>query len=277
MELNWTIASILGLISIIPAAFLSLGMLYYYLKQRYRYVLLLSLAFLFFFQWTLLQEVALLMVKITPDLSERLYQVGNYFFIPGAFFLILSFDSIARESVDPKKIYLLITLCVVAIMVTIDPLSYVVHTFPNGEMGILISDLTMILSGNISILVIALFMYYSVRIYKNAPSNLKSSARFFLGGACILFFGMISIFSLNYIVDFQAVAPGLMLLIPSIASVFIGIALAREPKLAYLLPFKVIRLTVIEVHKGIALFTHTWSKKETLADENLFFRNVARY
>lgn len=264
MELNWTIASVIGLISLIPNFAIVVVVSYYYIKQRYRYILLLNLTFLCFFLYNLMQELAFL------TLNPFLYTVGNFCFLPGAFFLILSFDSIARESVDPKKIYLLLIVSVVAMVVALDPAHTFVGMYPNGEMGIFVSDLLMVLSGNVSFIVVGLFLYYAVRIYRNAPASLKTSARFFLGGALVLGIGMASVFSLAYVIDIQAAAPGLIYLITAIAAVFLGIALAREPKLAYLLPFRVIRLTVIEVHKGIALFTHTWSQQETLADKDLF-------
>ncbi len=45
---------------------------------------------------------------------------------------------------------------------------------------------------------------------------------------------------------------------------------AKKPKLGYVLPFKALRLTIINTESGIAIFTHDWTKDESLVDNVLF-------
>ena len=73
------------------------------------------------------------------------------------------------------------------------------------------------------------------------------------------------------IADFIVVIlPGGAGLIFSIGSLFIVIAFTRQPKLAYIHPFKALRVTVIESKGGLPLFTHTWRAGEGLMDDTLF-------
>ena len=72
-------------------------------------------------------------------------------------------------------------------------------------------------------------------------------------------------------------APVSALLGFDITPLFIGIgalrtaiAFARQPQLAYILPFQTYRLTVIENSGGIPLFTHTWNPHKEIIDSSLF-------
>lgn len=47
-------------------------------------------------------------------------------------------------------------------------------------------------------------------------------------------------------------------------------AFLARPALAYVLAFKLLRLTVIETEAGIPLFTHTWPRGWKMADDDLF-------
>jgi hypothetical protein len=49
-----------------------------------------------------------------------------------------------------------------------------------------------------------------------------------------------------------------------------GVVIARHPKLVFVLPFKVLRLAVIETEGGISLFTHTWKAAGKLGNEDLY-------
>ena len=48
------------------------------------------------------------------------------------------------------------------------------------------------------------------------------------------------------------------------------IGFIREPRLAYILPFKAERLLVLETIGGIPLYSHTWDTGSNLIDEDLF-------
>ena len=62
---------------------------------------------------------------------------------------------------------------------------------------------------------------------------------------------------------------GSWLILMSSSSILWGLIFVKQPKLAYILPFKAVRLTVIETNGGIPLFTHAWSS-EGLIDDSLF-------
>jgi hypothetical protein len=50
----------------------------------------------------------------------------------------------------------------------------------------------------------------------------------------------------------------------------ITIAFARQPKLAYVLPFKAYRLTVLDTGGGTPIYNHTWQPSKEQVDETLF-------
>ena len=59
-----------------------------------------------------------------------------------------------------------------------------------------------------------------------------------------------------------------MLLI-TIQNLIMLIPLVKHPELAFILPFKDLRLTIIETERGFPLFTHIWNQTKDLED-NLF-------
>ena len=64
--------------------------------------------------------------------------------------------------------------------------------------------------------------------------------------------------------------PGLWLFLLSVGIIPIAIAFIKYPKLAYILPFRVLRLTAFETNGGVPLFSHDWSKGEEIAQDALF-------
>ena len=59
-------------------------------------------------------------------------------------------------------------------------------------------------------------------------------------------------------------------LLMSIGLILIAYVVSHEPKLLFVLPFKAIRLTVLDTGAGIPLYTHTWMQNNEIVDEDLF-------
>jgi len=55
-----------------------------------------------------------------------------------------------------------------------------------------------------------------------------------------------------------------------VGSILMVSAYGREPKLLFVLPFKALRLTVLDTRSGIALFSYTWNEGKDLIDDQLF-------
>lgn len=64
--------------------------------------------------------------------------------------------------------------------------------------------------------------------------------------------------------------PGIDAIFITLSTCFIILAFYREPRLAFILPFKVLRLTVIHTESGIPLFVHHWKAKSNVVDDVLY-------
>jgi hypothetical protein len=64
--------------------------------------------------------------------------------------------------------------------------------------------------------------------------------------------------------------PGIDALMMSLFLLINIIAFYREPKLAFILPFKLIRLVVIHTGSGIPLFVHHWEPESKIVPDSLY-------
>ncbi|HME51820.1 MAG TPA: NosD domain-containing protein [Candidatus Lokiarchaeia archaeon] len=113
------------------------------------------------------------------------------------------------------------------------------------------------------------FMYIAGLMNAKAPPSLKSPARRFLIDVIIMAFAIIGgeigpFYSLIY-----PILSGYLLTIFFCIAFFDAlITLGRHPALGYVLPFKVMRLFVMDSTSGITMFSYTWNK--SIMAEDLF-------
>jgi hypothetical protein len=99
----------------------------------------------------------------------------------------------------------------------------------------------------------------------NAPNQLKSSARLFFFGAFTL--GIISPITVG--VGLNMWLPASDALFVALGTLLCSTSIVRQPKLAYILPFRALKLTVVESEGGIPLYSHFWVPEDQLGDELL--------
>ena len=112
------------------------------------------------------------------------------------------------------------------------------------------------------ILIGGIYVYYAAKIYWAAPNELKNHALLFLLGGIIT--GFISPGSL--IIRLIDIFPGIHLILFSIGLLISANSIGFQPKLAYVLPFKVLRLAIVHTNSGIPLYTHMWERSEIAGD-----------
>lgn len=200
-------------------------------------------------------------------LSIPLKIISDYALIPTGFFIILLIDAVSKEYVDPIKLSLMhiLSACVVFFSIPFENAARIGQR--EGDEG-----LSVITFGNFKIVGIIVLLFegllilaYWGKIHIQAPISLKKYSKLnFLGGIMI---GLIS--PLMYLLGMSVLLPGSTNLTVAVGALLVAIAFKKEPKLAYILPFKAIRVTVLHTLGGISLFTHNWSKK-ALIDEALF-------
>jgi len=100
---------------------------------------------------------------------------------------------------------------------------------------------------------------------KNAPASLKKYSRIALTGTII--FCVIS--TTLYASGLTLVLPGIHLLAEAIGGIITTWAFVKQPHLAYILPFKVMRLFVIDSRNGIDIFDHAWIQEGASVESTL--------
>ncbi len=205
--------------------------------------------------------------RVITEISMRseLFLLYLYPFISLGFFTILLLDSISRETIDPKKICLFSILATAYVIFSLEPNAIIQITFPNMESSFTWSG-NLAISGILFIGYIGfLLAYYTIKIFLSAPKNLQYSVLFLVGGPIIgIFVPITMLLRLHYII------PGSNGVFFAVGTLLMTIAMYKHPQLAYILPFKVIRLSVFQSETGFGLFTKTWSKSADLAYEDLF-------
>lgn len=266
-----------GFISLVPLLVGFFFITRMFFRERHRHLLYLAimtvfggLACLFEILWLLMDVYAF----------NALYRTSM---LVTALFTFLLIDTASRESVDPFKIgffmffvggfymfYLLdaaTTLGWVAVPASADDaVNYFttlvtnIHNF--GYIGIY---------AFILFIMCMAFAYWVLKVFRNVPANLKKAVPTYMmlaGGLVIAALPIVGLVS-----EFAVDIPGSDLVLAAIGILLIATALTIEPKLAYVLPFKTYRVTVVDNVSGISIYNHVWAKGdegEEVTDENLF-------
>jgi hypothetical protein len=189
--------------------------------------------------------------------------IDNFFAIAGSVFIVLFGESISRKTPSIKKlIWFSVFIAVYSYSsylnyIIFDPLS-IPEEIINFNFNIYFySFIILMVTGGF------LLPYYLYKIYKFAPKTLKNHTFIsFIGG---IIFGIITPTLLILIRQSSA----LYILSSSVGMLIIVSAIfIKNPKLAFILPFKVMRLSVVDSNGGIMLFSHNWkSGTEIKGDE----------
>ncbi len=194
-----------------------------------------------------------------------LYYPGKWSVILRTLVIIAIFETMSRENI---RMGLIICWAMAsALLIVLDSL-WVIYPGGRAEMFNIILDQ----GGNVAYYLLCLTGLFGVqvsyKIYKNAPSSLKKQSRLFLIG-----FLMVGI-SLAFM-ELDRFNDSIPTRIPAGGVLFIGlfiivVTLLRSPQLAYVLPFKVFRLSVIDINAGTSIFGHTWEAGKNFVDEDLY-------
>ncbi|MBD3228075.1 MAG: hypothetical protein GF329_07785 [Candidatus Lokiarchaeota archaeon] len=225
------------------------------MKRKFRFLLYISLSLLSISLFNLGEGLANLLY------SMELFLWKNLILIPIGFFIIALIDSITRDSLDPIKLAIIVGLSVAIILLSdINYLS--TYTFFTGETCYETSGLLIIVR-NLFLLYMAIIMIYTLfRIFIHAPKSLKRFSFISLvGGILMSLVPMIAVF---------IPLPGLIPLTQASGIVLFTTGFVLKSDLAFVLPFQVYHLTIIETNIGIALFNHSWNTPVKSVDEDLF-------
>ncbi|MFX1451493.1 MAG: hypothetical protein ACFFCM_11660 [Promethearchaeota archaeon] len=257
---NLTTGVIIATISAIIFLILAIPKLREYIDTKFPQDILIVCVWLLFFIFSLLQALAYLF------LSEELFRFSYIIISCNAILLLVFIDYITNESINTIRFTFMIGLFVGTMISIFFPNSSYKAFYPNGNLGIFIGGYFRILFSITFGIMILIFIYYSSKIYIKAPHKLKIPSAFFLLG--VITFSIVPL--IVTLLNITSIIPAFHLLWMGIGAIIIGIAYIKEPKIAYILPFKVIKLAVVEIKRGISLFTYDWTKKEELSEQATF-------
>lgn len=226
-----------------------------YITDRHTYVGFMSIT------WACSAGVNLLQVLGNAFLSTTFIRGSLLLYIPLGFSIIFLLDSLSRESTDVRKFGIVSFLSAVILIYDFNPS----QVYVQGSRVLLGAEL------GLSYFVLTVFegiwwVYYVLRIFKNAPKALKRGTILLVISSILM--GIITILVLVSGLDF--VVPGIGFIVHGIGTLLFTIAFTMQPRLGYVLPFRAIRLTILETRGGIPLFTHTWSQQDQLMNDTIF-------
>ena len=269
MTLNWSTGVIVGFIGFIPSFFAFIITLIQYFKDRYTYLKYFAGMWFFLSIWILFQAISDLLLSIP------LHFIVFYALIIFSYFVNLSVDAISRDTIDPIKM-LLTTVFSSFILI----LSFDLNNVPAFNPEAIIIDETAAspyptMYGNFriavlvaSILLVSIAVYGSLKILIHSPKNLKIYSLLNVLGTYLWGVQPVWIQVTTLEQNFPGIATGSM----AIGILIIAIIFIKEPKLAYILPFKAYRILIQKTDNGIVLFQHDWNQFETDFREKTFSR-----
>ncbi|MFX1449823.1 MAG: hypothetical protein ACFFCM_03200 [Promethearchaeota archaeon] len=251
---------IISLISIVPLFVPCILFFYQFIKRRERYVLLVTLAWFFWALFIIISFLSFLYASIP------LLELAGVLMVPVAFSFFLFIDSISRESADPKKLVIITAASLAYFIIHLTPGSIILFRFPNGYLYFNVSTADFLSYSFLILLIEGNSIFFLAKIYRNAPNNLKYYTA--IGFYSQLIGG--SIYVIGGAVNLESLVSGISFLIIGFSTLPLSIVFLKKPQIAFILPFKALRLMVIDTNIGLPLFTHIWNVKEDTVSEGLF-------
>lgn len=260
LALNWTTEVALYLASFIINAVAFVGASWRLQGSKHRHAPFMRGIFLGLTFWSLFISLGSLF------LNEIYIPLALYVGLCTIALNFLMIDSFTRDEVDPRKTIVLSIAATLLVYFSLQPEEIIVGMNSIGEPAIVLGPGIMGVGAILIILTGASFTYYMILMNRAVPKSLRFGARLGLLSGIIL----AVLWPVGLGLGLHFTLPGLWLLLLSIGIIPIAVALVTQPKLAYILPFRVLRLIVFETKGGIPLFSHVWGSQHELTDEVLF-------
>jgi len=197
-----------------------------------------------FFYSTMLMSIA--MVSIT---------IG----VPCLFIFI---DLIKKEHVSSIKMAILFLLEILLIILSFTPGG--MRVLPGY--GVHIIGPLRILQLLFLFYYVSMFFSWSYLTWKRAPAELRKLVNFLLFGSILFSFVTAFMYALGGIIK---VFNSIGFVTHSLGALFTIIAIWKDPRIIYILPFKAYRILVVDTNAGTGLFKYDWAELKAV-DENIF-------
>ena len=260
MVLNWSTGVIVAFISLIPSTLATILAMIQYFKDKYNHLKYLTGMWVCLTIWILFQAVADLYLSI------QLHFICFYALIVMSYFANLFVDSVTRDSVDLFKMIVTTILSSAVILLSIlQDDAVVIETDAVSSYPTMHGDFRIVTLLHMIWLASVTF-YGNLKVFIHTPKHLR-------------FYSFLNVFG-NYLwgiqplwiqfVGLEKTYPGIATGSQAIGILIVAVVLIKEPKLAYILPFKVYRLLIMDTHSGIILYKHDWNELKAESSENIF-------
>jgi hypothetical protein len=258
--MNFTLETAVIFASTIPVFAASLLMLREYRNSHNRHSLLFFGGYLLLAICSIVEAVGYLL------LEPGLIMVQGYLYIFVGVVVILALDIINSEKLDMKKAVLLAVVSTALVISTFDLKAVIPMIYPSGIASLMKSSyyrfMFLLLVTDIGVT----FVYYVLKINYHAPPSLKKYSRINAVGG--VFIGILT--GMVYGLNLTLIFPGLVPLIIGIGTLFVSYAFYCRPALGYVLPFRAMKLFIVDTASGLCLFEYTWDTTTQWANPSLF-------
>ncbi|MBD3342520.1 MAG: hypothetical protein GF353_25700 [Candidatus Lokiarchaeota archaeon] len=257
MILNWTPEVIIDILLAIILFILAVLTYEIPTAKKIKSLFHIRLGFTCFSLFFLFEGLSFLFMNIF------LNQIHSLILLPMAFFFFIGINYIMRDSAVSMNLIPLFLFSIPFIYLIFLPESYI-YTFEYGYLTISWSGLLFIVGIVIQLILATMVFYWGLKTYINTPFLIKKEAKLFFLGT------FLASICANIIYLFTLVNPIFVIftdIIFVIGVIIFILAIIKEPKLLYILPFTIYRIIVKE-RNGFPLFDHDWSKSEV--SETLF-------
>ncbi len=249
----------LSSISLVLITIAVILLIYNYLVNKHIHMLYLMIAWFSL----LINNILYFMASFLLYVSTLAF-IDNFFAIIGSLFIVIFGESISKKTPSIKK--LIWFSFFIGLYSYSSFLNYFIYPLVSIPIYIIV------LNTNIQVLSFLILMltgsflmpYYLFKIYRFAPSKLKNHTFIsFIGG---IIFGIIA----PTLLIILRQASAIFILFSSVGMLIIVSAVfLKNPKLAFILPFRVMRLSVIDSDGGIMLFSHNWKSGEDIKGDEI--------
>ncbi len=215
--------------------------------------------------WASLSIGNLLIAISYLTLDPILYRFGIVGTAPLLFSIMFLVDWVSRERVDPIKLFIVTAISACFMVFAFDESGVIFQYSSIGEYGPAMVGRFSIVGSLVFVFAGLMWLFYMAKIHRKAPQKIKFYSRLNLIGAILAGPGSMFIFATGIV----WVLPGTDYLLIGFGALLCAVSFAREPKLGYVLPFKVYRVQTMEIASGILLHEHTWDEK-SLGNSELF-------
>jgi len=182
-----------------------------------------------------------------------------------SFLMIVFVDTFSKEHIVPKKILITAFLSGILFINAIDLNSFYTGLSPNGDWTLLSYPKMTISFILLDVWTLLITFYYLINLVIKSPPKLKKYVFLIFGIAFVIGVTVITIIILDIFI-----IPGFDGILLSLTVALITIIFTIQPKLFYVLPFKALRMTVLDTDSGSFLYDFQWEKKSDMINDVLY-------